>query len=317
MSTASELTALLGIRHPVLLAPMAGISGGRLAAAVSRAGGLGFVGGGYGEGDWLMEQLSLCGDAPVGVGFITWALRTRPDLLRVVLQARSRAVLLSFGAIDGFATQVRDAGAVLVVQVQTIGQAIAAVAQGAQVIVAQGGEAGGHGGWRGTMALVPAVVDAVGGVPVVAAGGIADGRGMAAAFMLGASGVLCGTAFYAAVESLAHEVSKERLVAAHGDDTIKSPVFDIARGLDWPEGPWQLRTLRNRYTQRWADDVPALRAAIAEERVRYQQARSAGDFDVAATIAGEAADLVRSIEPAARIVQSLVEQCHRLLARSG
>ena len=315
MPAPSKLTELLGIRHPVLLAPMAGVSGGRLAAAVSGAGGLGFVGAGYCEGEWLAEQIALCQGAPVGIGFITWALRSRPDLLNVAVQARPRAVLLSFGAIDSLAATVRNAGIVLIAQVQTVRQAREAAAQGAQVIVAQGGEAGGHGGWRGTMALVPAIVDAVGDVPVVAAGGIADGRGLAAALMLGASGVMCGTAFYAAVESLAHEAAKQRLIDASGDDTVKSPVFDIARGLHWPDGPWQLRALRNRYSQRWADDVPALRSAIVEESLSYQQARIAGDFDIAATIVGEAADLVRTIEPAAYIVKSLVDQCDRLLIR--
>ena len=94
--------------------------------------------------------------------------------------------------------------------------------------------------------------DAVAPVPLIAAGGIADGRGLAAALMLGASGALCGTAFYAAIESLAHVASKERLVEASGDDTVKSPVFDIARGLHWPQGPWQLRTLRNRFSARFS-----------------------------------------------------------------
>ena len=316
MSAPSKLTELLAIAHPVLLAPMAGISGGRLASAVSHAGGLGFIGGGYCEGDWLKEQLALCGGASVGMGFITWALRERPDVLHTALQARPRAVFLSFGAIDGLATLVREAGAVLIVQVQTVGQAREAIAHGAQVVVAQGGEAGGHGGWRGTMALVPAVVDAVGDVPVVAAGGIADGRGMAAALMLGASGVLCGTAFYAAIESLAHEASKQRLIDASGDDTVKSPVFDIARGIAWPDGPWQLRTLRNHYTQRWANDLAALKAAIANESISYAQARTSGDFDVAATIVGEAADLVRTIRPAAQIIQLMVDQCDQLLSRN-
>ena len=316
MLAPSRLTELLGIAHPVLLAPMAGVSGGRLAAAVSAAGGLGFLGGGYCDGKWLQEQLALCGDAPVGVGFITWALRVRPELLQAALLKRPRALFLSFGAIDGFAAQVLDAGAVLIVQVQTVAQAREAIAQGAQVIVAQGGEAGGHGGWRGTMALVPAVVDAAGDVPVVAAGGIADGRGMAAALMLGASGVLCGTAFYAAIESLAHEASKQRLIDASGDDTVKSPVFDIARGIAWPDGPWQLRTLRNHYTQRWANDLTALKAAIAKESISYAQARSSGDFDVAATIVGEAADLVPTISPAAQIIQLMVDQCDQLLSQN-
>lgn len=315
MSAPNVLTKLLAIRHPVLLAPMASISGGMLAAAVGRAGGLGFLGAGYGDSQWLKHQLTLCDGVAFGVGFITWALQTQPDLLGQALDAKPKAIFLSFGAIDRFAAQVIGAGAVLIAQVQTVRQACEAVAQGAQVIVAQGGEAGGHAGLRGTMALVPAIVDAVAPLPVVAAGGIADGRGLAAAKMLGASGVVCGTAFYAAQESLAHIHAKHRLVAASGDDTVKSPVFDMIRGRDWPAGPWQLRTLRNRFSGQWADAVPALRNAIVQEMAHYQVAQRAGNFDIAATIAGEAADMVRSIEPAAKIVQSMVDQCKALLQR--
>ena len=313
------LTDLLGIRHPVLLAPMAGVSGGALAAAVSHAGGLGIVGAGYGDRDWLIAQLALCAGAPFGVGFITWALRTQPDLLRLALEARPRAVFLSFGAIDELAVLVRDAGAVLIAQVQTVHQAREALAQGAQVIVAQGGEAGGHGGVRGTLALVPAIADALGPgpVPIVAAGGIADGRGLAAALMLGASGVLCGTAFYAAVESLAHAAAKERLVQASGDHTVKSAVFDIARGLPWPSGPWQLRTLRNRFSDRWEHDLAGLQGTLADAAGSYSTAQTAGDFDHAAVIAGEAADMVTAVAPAAQIVQRMVDQCDALLRSAG
>lgn len=315
LSSSAVLTDLLGIAHPVLLAPMAGISGGLLAAAVSRAGGLGLIGAGYGDRTWLGEQLALCAGEVFGVGFITWALRQQPDLLRQALDARPRAVFLSFGAIDDLAHQVRDAGAVLIAQVQTVEQAREAVARGAQVIVAQGGEAGGHGGLRGTMAFVPAVVDAVSPVPVLAAGGIADGRGLVAALMLGAAGVLCGTVFYATGESLGHPAAKQRLLEASGDDTVKSPVFDMIRGLEWPPGPWQLRTLRNEFSQRWADDLPGLIRALPTETNSYTKARERGDFDVAALIAGEAADLVRSIQPAEQVVRSMLAGCDELLGR--
>lgn len=307
------MKALLGLDHPVLLAPMAGVSGGRLAAAVSRAGGLGLIGGGYGDAAWLAQQLSLCAGERFGVGFITWALRRRPSLLDQALAARPSAVLLSFGDIEGFASTVRDAGAVLLAQVQTVQQACEAVAQGAQIVVAQGSEAGGHGGMRGTMALVPAIVDAVSPVPVIAAGGIADGRGLAASLMLGASGVLCGTAFYAAEESLAPAHAKELLVAASGDYTVKSPVFDLARGLHWPPGPWQLRTLCNPFSNRWADDLSGLRKDLGAQQTRYENANKNGDFDIAAVIAGEAADLVRAIRPAGEIVHAMVDQSHQLL----
>lgn len=311
---ANPLTRLLGIDHPVLLAPMAGVSGGALALAVSRAGGLGLIGGGYGDAGWLDEQLALCTGERFGVGFITWALQRQPDLLTLALSGGAQSIMLSFGDIAPFAGPIRDAGAVLIAQVQTVEQARNAVTAGAQIIVAQGGEAGGHGGLRGTMALVPAVVDAVSPVPVVAAGGIADGRGLAAALMLGATGVLCGTAFYTATESIADHRAKLRVLAASGDDTVKSEVFDLVRGLDWPGGPWGLRSLRNEFSQRWGNDLPGLLSVLDEEQRRYVISREQGDFDTAAVIAGEAVDLVHAIAPAADILLSLVDRCREAFA---
>jgi nitronate monooxygenase len=305
----SPLATLLGIRHPVLLAPMAGISGSRLATAVSRAGGLGFIGGGYGDPDWLAEQFELLEGQPFGVGFITWALQRRPELLDLALAARPRAVLFSFGDFAGLGERVRHAGVLLVAQVQTVRQAHEAAASGAQIIVAQGGEAGGHGGARGTLALVPAVVDAVAPLPVVAAGGIADGRGLAAVLMLGAVGALCGTAFYACDESLAHEEAKRRLLNTSGDDTVKGPLFDLLRDLDWPEGPWALRTLRNRHAERWANDLQGLRGDLPRQQTLLTEARHRGDFDIAPVIAGEAADLVHAAQPAGAVLQAMVEAC--------
>jgi nitronate monooxygenase len=311
----STLRTLLGIRRPLLGAPMAGVSGGRLAAAVSRAGGLGFIGGGYGDHDWLVEQLELCDGQPFGVGFITWALARRPELLDLALQARPRAVLLSFGELGDLGRRVRDAGVPLIAQVQTVAQAIGAAHAGADIVVAQGGEAGGHGGWRGTMALVPAVVDAVAPLPVVAAGGIADGRGLAAALMLGASGALCGTAFYACHESLAHDEAKRRLVRASGDDTVKGPIFDWLRGIAWPDGPWSLRTLRNDSTERWGGDLDGLHRTLPEQQKVLERARHCADFDIAPVIAGEAADLVRERRSAETVVADFVQQAARCLGQ--
>ncbi|MDQ3446683.1 MAG: nitronate monooxygenase [Pseudomonadota bacterium] len=314
MNRANPLTLLLGVDHPVLLAPMAGVSGGALARAVSRAGGLGLIGGGYGDAGWLEEQLVMCAGERFGVGFITWALHRQPRLLSRALDSGAQAIMLSFGDIAPFAGPIRDADAVLIAQVQTVAQARGAVAAGAQIIVAQGGEAGGHGGLRGTIALVPAVVDAVSPVPVIAAGGIADGRGLAAALMLGAAGVLCGTAFYAAIESIADPRAKQRVLEASGDDTVKSEVFDLVRALDWPDGPWGLRSLRNGFSERWANDVSGLRSVLDEEQQRYGLSREQGDFDTAAVIAGEAVDLVHAIAPAADILLSLVDRCREAFA---
>jgi nitronate monooxygenase len=305
------LTDLLGIEHPVISAPMAFVSGGALAAAVSRAGGLGLIGGGYGERAWLEREIAAAGNDRVGAGFITWRLADEPSLLDLVLDHAPAAVWLSFGDARPFVDPVKKSGAKLILQVQTVAGAREAVALGADIIVAQGSEAGGHAHARSTLPLVPAVVDAVTPVPVVAAGGIADGRGLAAALMLGAVGVACGTVFVAAEEALTHPVAKARLVEASGDDTQQSSITDYARGLDWP-GSWKIRTIENDFTRRWHDDPKRLRDAV-EEQARYAAARDAGDFDTAAVIAGEAADLIRGVEPAAAIVTRMVAEAETLL----
>lgn len=310
----TPLTRRLGIRNPMLLAPMSKVAGGQLASAVSTAGGLGLIGGGYGEPEWLSRELDAAGGAPVGVGFITWSLKEKPHLLDQALAHQPRAVMLSFGEFSEFVPKIRDAGCVLLAQVQTVAQAKEAVAQGADVVIAQGTEAGGHGANRATLPLVPAVVDAVGPVPVVAAGGIADGRGVAAAMMLGASGVMMGSRFYAAEQSLADPGAKTGAARASGDDTLRSSVFDRLRGLDWP-APYTLRSLRNTLTDRWHHNPEALQASLADERARFEAGVQAGDFELAPLIVGEAVDLINRVRPAGEIVAEVMAEAVRLMAR--
>ena len=194
----TALTRLLGIEHPILLAPMGSAAGGRLAAAVTNAGGLGLVGSGYADPSAIRRELTEAGNTRVGIGFILWALEKNPAALDVALDAKPAAVMLSFGDPTPFSGRIRAAGCKIICQVQTLAQAKEAAATGADIIIAQGRDAGGHSGMtRGTMGLVPAVVDAVAPIPVVAAGGIADGRGLAAALALGAAGVSMGTRFTA------------------------------------------------------------------------------------------------------------------------
>jgi nitronate monooxygenase len=304
MSTAltTELTQMLQLTTPILSAPMAGVAGGALASAVSRAGGLGLIGGGYGDREWLVRELDIAGDAGVGVGFITWALARDPALLILALERRPRAIFLSFGDLRPHAATIARAGIPLIAQVQTLADARMAIAEGAQIIVAQGTEAGGHGGVRATMALVPAIVDAVGDVPVVAAGGIADGRGLAASLMLGAAGVLCGTAFYVALESLAHPNVKAAAVRASGDYTVRGQVFDMVRGLEWPD-EWKIRTLANNFYRQWAGNPEELKASLSEQQRAYRLAQQSGDVATAAVIVGEAVDLVNEIESAAIVAR--------------
>ena len=179
----TALTRLLGIEHPILLAPMGSAAGGRLAAAVTNAGGLGLVGSGYASADTIRNELAEAGNARVGIGFITWALEKHPAALDVALDAKPVAVMLSFGDPTPYTKRIKAIGSKIICQVQTLEQAKQAADSGADVIIAQGAEAGGHRGMfltdniaeqPGTFALVPQVVDAV-KVPVIAAGGSADG----------------------------------------------------------------------------------------------------------------------------------------------
>src|SRR4051812_34007845 len=265
----TALTRLLGIEHPILLAPMGSAAGGRLAAAVSNAGGLGMIGSGYANTDTIRRELTEAGNARVGIGFITWALEKNPAASDTALDARPVAVMLSFGDPSPFTGRIKAAGCKIICQVQTLAQAKEAAAAGADIIIAQGRDAGGHSGMtRGTMGLVPAVVDAVGPIPVVAAGGIADGRGLAAALALGAAGVSMGTRFTASRESLWDQAMKATTVAAGGDQTAQTRVFDIVRGAAWP-AIYPGRALRNAFSARWHGHEDALAAESPEAKAAY------------------------------------------------
>ena len=319
MPIRTALTESLGIRHPIMLAPMDLVSDARLTAAVSAAGGLGLLGGGYGDEQWLRCELDLLERSKTrfGVGFITWSMARQPKLLDLALERKPVAVMLSFGDPAPFADRIKRAGARLICQVQTLAMAKEVAASGADILVAQGAEGGGHGVSRGLITLLPEIVDAVGGrIPVVACGGLADGRGLAAGLMLGASGAMLGTRFYASEEAAGADAAKERIRAASGDDSLRSIVFDISRRNVWP-APFTGRCLRNPFLDRWyGREMELLRTADAEAQ-RVAEARRKQDFDVAPVIAGEASGLVREILPAREIVDRITREAEALLARGG
>jgi nitronate monooxygenase len=295
------------------------VADARLTAAVSDAGGLGLLGGGYGEPLWLRRELDRLAERRVrfGVGFITWSLAKQPHLLDLVLERKPVAVMLSFGDPAPFIEKIKRANAAVICQVQSLAFAQEAVEAGADILVAQGTEGGGHGASRGLMTLLPEIVDAVGDrVPVVAAGGIADGRGLAAALMLGASGVLMGTRFYATPEAAGADSAKERIRRATGDETLRSIVFDISRRNVWP-APFTGRCLRNAHLERWyGREVELLRNQDAES-AKYAAAREQGDFEIAAVIAGESSGLVHEILPASDVIARAVREAAALLARGA
>jgi len=315
MSIQTPLTQRLGIRHPLLLAPMDVVADATLASAVSAAGGLGLLGGGYGDAGWLDREIARLKETNVrfGIGFITWSLAKQPRLLDLALASEPAAVMLSFGDAAPFAEPIKCAGAALICQVQTLDMARKAVSVGADILVAQGAEAGGHGASRSTLTLVPELVDAVGpDVPVVAAGGIADGRGLAAALMLGASGALMGTRFYATKEAAVAPEAKARVQRASGDETARGLVFDIVRKRVWP-APFTGRCLRNALLDQWMGRELELVHHAEKEHARFLAAREAGDFDIAAVIAGEAVGLVHDIPSAREVVERISRDAEALL----
>lgn len=308
----TALTRLLGIQHPILLAPMGSAAGGKLAAAVTNAGGLGMLGSGYADETAIRRELTEAGNARVGIGFILWALDKNPGALDVALDARPAAVMLSFGDPTPYTQRIKAVGSRIICQVQTLEQAKQAADSGADVIIAQGRDAGGHSGMtRGTIGLVPAVVDAVGAIPVVAAGGIADGRGLAAALALGASGVSMGTRFTATVESLWDQAMKDKAVASGGDQTAQTRVFDIVRGAAWP-AIYPGRALRNDFFAQWHGKEEALQAGQQQAEAGYL-ASAATDFSQRVVWAGEGVDLVGDIPTARAVIERVVEEAAEVM----
>lgn len=313
----TRLTEFFGIEHPILAAPMALISGGRLAAAATAGGGLGLIGGGYGDADWLQREFELADGKRVGCGFITWSLARKPELLDQTLERQPATIMLSFGDLQPFADRIHAAGVPLIAQVQTLEQARQALDAGPEILVAQGGEAGGHGMTaRSTFTLVPDVVDlAAQRSPttlVLAAGGVVDGRGLAAALILGADGALVGTRFWASPEALVSPRAQERAFRASGDDTYRTRVYDYVRRLDWPP-QYNERTLSNPFVDGWHGNESELQSSLADAVSAFETAVEAEDFDVAAIFVGEAIGRVDKIRPAADIAAEMVAEAYRIL----
>ena len=311
----TRFTERFGVRHPIVCAPMALVTGGRLARAVSRAGALGVIGGGYagtlgGEPD-LDAELALARRDQFGVGFITWALAQAPERLDAALAFNPACVFLSFGDPRPFAPAIRKAGAKLICQVQSLRHIDEAIDAGAEAIVAQGTEAGGHGGDRSTLAFVPEAADHISrrspDTLLLAAGGIADGRGLAAALMLGADGVVVGTRFWASAEALTPEAATDRAGQATGDNTVRTTAIDALRGTPWP-AEFSFRVLENDLTKAWAGREAEAATAFGSLKAVYDEARATGDLRTAAVVVGEAVGLVRGRPPAAAIVDSMITE---------
>jgi nitronate monooxygenase len=318
MTLSTAFTKLFGLRHPIALAPMGGSAGGELAAAVSCGGGLGLVGAGGGDPDWLARELPIAAGAgkPWGVGFQAWA--TNVEVVEQALEYGPGAVMFSFGDPSPYVERVRASGAAVIIQVTDLEEAERAVDLGAEVIVAQGTESGGHGALRGrsTLPFVPVVVDLARTVPVLAAGGIADGRGVAAVLALGAAGALVGTRFQATAEALVDPATARALVEGRGQDTERNRVLDIVRSSRWPS-KYSARTLDHPYLDRWRGREAELAADPSATRRAYEADVARGEVPALPVWAGEAVDLVTDLPPAAELVAALASEAGHALARAG
>jgi nitronate monooxygenase len=321
MTISTRLTEFFQIRHPVVLAPMTPVAGGELAAAVSAAGGLGLLGGGYGQRDSLKTEFAKAKDARIGCGFIAWSVEHDLGLLDYALDQKPVAMMLSFSDPALLGRRILDAGVPLICQIHSADQARHALDIGASVIVAQGDEAGGHSHSRqSTFPLVPAIADVVAkhrpDAILLGAGGVADGRGLAAMLNLGADGVLMGTRFWATRESLVHPNAKQRILAATGDETIRTHVYDIAAGRDWPEG-YTGRVMINDFVRTWLGREAELAEVAGAQAAVVQKAQETGDFDIANVTVGEAIGLIDSIPAVGDLLQQIVAEAEQVLARTA
>lgn len=309
----TPLTRRFGLSTPLIGAPMAGVSGGALAGAVSRAGGLGMIGvSGRHSAEFVTEQCSIPVEArlPFGVGLMIWTLAERPELFEATLAARPSLVSMSFGDPGPFVGPLHDAGIAVAAQVNTLADAHRALDAGVDVLVVQGTEAGGHTGQRALLPLLQEVLP-LSDRPVVAAGGVATGRAMAAMLLAGAAGVWVGTALLACTEGLHAAAVRQRIREATGDETVLTRAFDVAEGIAWPER-WPGRALVNDFARTWHGRERELLDDAAARQVVID-ARRSGDPAHAPLYAGEAVGVVTEERSAGDVVRLLDEDAERVI----
>ncbi len=298
---------------------MAGWSGGELAGAVSAAGAFGMIGvGSSTPTDWIPAQAKLAREGGAfGFGLMSWALEERPELLDAVLDEEPAAVSLSFGDPAPYVRPAREAGVLVMSQVQDAAKAERAVEAGVDVLVAQGNDAGGHTGAVGTMPLLQRVlpIGRAASKPVLVAGGLATGEAVAGVLAMGAAGAWIGTRFCATVESLGTEAAKRQILDADVTSTVHTRVFDLVQGIPWPE-EFPGRAIQNSFTSQWhgwEDDLTAQQESVS---AAFEEAR--GDYSQDFVYAGQAAGLVTDVPTAGELVERLVAGAEeRLRACTG
>ncbi|HKC91558.1 MAG TPA: nitronate monooxygenase [Candidatus Limnocylindria bacterium] len=316
----TRLTELLGIRHPIVLGGMSGATTAELVAAVSGAGGLGTLGVSAMPADAIrgaVEKIRSLTDRPFGLNLLLFGVDE--EQVDAVVAARPRVVATAWPRpeydLRGLATRVHEAGALFMHQADTLGEAKRAAEAGADVVVAQGTEGGGHVGVMATLPLARMVIRAVPKIPVLVAGGIADGAGIAAVIVLGADGALLGTRFVATQESPFPEGYKRAIVESDGHDTLVTEIPDIVRGNVWPGAYSRVR--RNSFIEHWLGREGELRRRSSDVLPQLDAARASGDVDRGVLFMGEDAGLIDSIEPAGALVERLAADAEKALRERG
>ena len=312
----TAFTELVGVEHPVVSAGMGGgTAGGELAGAVSEAGGLGIVGASWLSPERIEAEVRRARELtskPIGVNLLLFGNEAHVDpVLELEPAVLSTAWPRDDQDLAAIFARAHARGAKVMHMVTTLPDAVAAEEAGADVLVAQGAEGGGHVGEIGTTVLVRQVAKAVAPVPVLAAGGLADGAGLAAALALGADGVLMGTRFIATDECALEDFDKAGVVASGSEDTIVTSVHDTFSGRDWP-GAWS-RGPRNRFVEEWLGREPELRRRRAEVRERLIAAEQRGDHDYWLMWFGQSAGLVEDVRPAGDVVCAVVAEAEEIL----
>ena len=314
----TRFTQMFSLDYPLMSAPMAMHSGSRLAAAVSKAGALGSFGGIHRSGDpgWVrgeIERIRSETDRPFGVGFITNFIPMFTPLFDAAVEAKPNVIAFSFGSPGSYAEKAKAAGAKVMCQVQSMAHAREAVAAGADILVTQGNEAGGHTGTMNLLPLLVSVLDAFPDTPVLASGGIASGRALAAVLAAGADGAWTGTAFLATPECIeVPDEHKQTIVQSDGEDTIFTRAYDVLWAAPWPEGIGA-RVQRNRFTDEWhgkEEEIVERREELQKRVNAAENAFDAGDREV---IYGQSAGAVPGIRPAAEVVRQICDDAERLL----
>ena len=312
----TRICDLLGISHPIVLGGMGTATSAPLVAAVSNAGGFGTLGTSHLNPETLEREVDSIRertDKPFGINHLLFS--TTEEIFRVTLAARPAVVTFAWPRLDQnlreYVQRAHDTGAKVMCMAGEVPLGTRAAEAGADMIIAQGTEGGGHVGWQGTFPLVPMVVDAVAPVTVMAAGGIADGRGLAAALALGADGVLLGTRLLATVESPIHQNYKQAIVDSDGHDTVLTEIPDIAAAWHWPGA--MSRSRHNRFIERWAGREWDLRKNQAAVHAAVKDARTRGDVDEAPLAFGQDAGLIHDIPSAAEIIERMVRQARQIL----